>query len=48
MDRVQEEVEKPKTAKRKPIAKKGVKGKKKIPTDTTTRFFNDYGESPHL
>ena len=39
---------KAKAVKKKLATKKGVKGKKKIPTDTATRFFNDYGESPHL
>ena len=37
-----------KTSKTKP-AKKGKKGKKKATTlDSIARFFNDYGESPHL
>ena len=48
MEIVEEEKKKPKTVKKKIISKKGVKGKKKGPTDTATRFFNDYGESPHL
>jgi hypothetical protein len=32
----------------KKIAKKGKSKKKKTPPDSIARFFNDYGENPHL
>jgi hypothetical protein len=36
------------TMKPKKLAKKGKAKKKKNIPDSITRFFNDYGESPHL